>query len=121
MVDARDRREADKPNIKRVKNKPNFEQREFVDKACDILSNTWEYHIDYGPLMFNFKENLKDWDDYCTVTISSKQFKTDPFKLVNTEWEYMFYSYPEAFFAVQDFIESIQYENETNLPEPSYN
>ena len=35
-MDARDRREADKPIIKRVKNKPNFEQREFVDKACDI-------------------------------------------------------------------------------------
>lgn len=120
-MDARDRREANKPIIKRVKNKPNFEQREFVNNACEILCNTWEYHIDYGPLMFHFKENIKAWDDYCTVTISSKQFNVPPFKLINTEWESEFYSYPEAFFAVQDFIESLQYENQVDLPERSYN
>lgn len=116
MVDARDRREANKPHIEKVKDKPNFEHREFVHNACTVLCNTGEYHIDFWPLMFNFKEHLEHGDDYCTVTVSSKCFKTAPFKLANTEWEYKFYSYPEAFFMVQDFIESIQYENEVSLP-----
>lgn len=116
-MDARDLREANKPDIQRVKDKPNFEQREYVSKACEIIVNTWEYHADFGPLMFNFKEHIKQWEEFVTVTISSKQFKTAPFKLANTEWTYEFYSYADAFFAVQDFIESIQFINEVNLPE----
>ena len=117
MVDARDRRESNKPFLNRVKNKPNFEQREFVHNACNIIWYTGEYHIDFWPLMFNFKEHVKNWEEYLTVTISSKQFKTAPFKLANSEWEYEFYSYAEAFFMLQDFIETLQFENEVNLPE----
>lgn len=120
MVDARDRRAENKPDIHRVKDKPNFEQYEFVSKGCDILINTGEFHVDYGPLMFNFKEHKKDWEEYCTVTISSKQFMTAPFKLKNTEGDYEFYYYAEAFFMVQDFIESLQFENEVQLPEMEY-
>ena len=119
MVDARDIR-ASKPKCDhRVKEKPSFEQRQFVSKACEILANTWEYHIDFWPLMFNFKEHIKQWEDYCTVTISSKQFKTAPFKLANCEWEYEFYRYADAFFAVQDFIETLQYDKEVYLEEES--
>lgn len=117
MVDARDIRGSKPICDSRVKEKPNFEQREFVHNACDIIAKTWEYHIDYWPLMFNFKENLKSGEDFCTVTISSKQFKTAPFKLANSDWEYEFYRYADAFFAVQDFIETLQYEKEVNLPE----
>lgn len=116
-MDARDIRESNKPDIHRVKDKPNFEQWEYVTKACDIIINTWEFHADFWPLMFNFKEHINRWEEYVTVTISSKQFKTAPFKLANTEWDYKFYHYADAFFAVQDFIESIQYINEVNLPE----
>ena len=116
-MDARDRREANPPQVQRVKEKPSFEQYEFVSKWCEILAATWEYHIDFWPLMFNFKEHNRQWDEFCTVTISSKQFKTAPFKLANEEWDYEFYYYAEAFFAVQDFIESIQYDKEVLLPE----
>ena len=117
MVDARDIRGSKPICDSRVKEKPNFEQREFVSKACDIIGKTWEYHIDYWPLMVNFKENIKNGEDFCTVTISSKQFKTAPFKLANCDWEYEFYRYADAFFAVQDFIETLQYEKEVDLPE----
>lgn len=116
MVDARDLREANKPLIKKVKDKPNFEQWEYVAKACEILGNTWEFHVDFWPLMFNFKEVKDHGDDYATVTVSSKLFKTAPFKITNSEWDFVFYHYADAFFAVQDFIESLQYENEINLP-----
>lgn len=120
MVDARDRREANKPIIHKVKDKPNFEQWEFVHNASTVIVNTWEFHIDFWPLMFNFKEHKYHGEEYITVTISSKQFKTAPFKLANAEWEYMFYTYAEAFFMIQDFIESIQYENEVSMPEEEY-
>ncbi len=116
-MDARDLREANKPDIQRVKDKPNFEQREYVSKACEIIVNTWEFHADFWPLMFNFKEHIKHGEEYVTVTISSKQFKTAPFKLTDTEGNFEFYHYADAFFAVQDFIESIQFINEVNLPE----
>lgn len=115
-MDARDRREANPPQVERVKEKQDFTQWEFVNKACEVLWNTGEYHISYWPLMFNFKENLKDWEYFCTVTISSKRLLPAPVTLTNEEWDYEFYSYAEAFFAVQDFIESLQYENEINLP-----
>ena len=116
-MDARDRREANPPQIEKVKNKPNFAQYKFVDKWCKVLVDTWEYHIYYWPLMFNFKEHKKDWEEYVTVTVSSKRFKTAPFKLTNEDWDYEFYYYAEAFFMVQDFIEALQYENEILLPE----
>lgn len=45
---------------------------------------------------------------------------TAPFKLKNTEGDYEFYYYAEAFFMVQDFIESLQFENEVQLPEMEY-
>lgn len=116
-MDARDLRKANPICDHRVKEKPDFSQREFVNKACGIIWATGEYHVDYWPLMFNFKENIKDWECFCTVTISSKQFKTAPFKLTNCDWEYEFYRYAEAFFAVQDFIETLQYDKEVLLPE----
>lgn len=116
-MDARDRREANPPDIHRVKEKPDFTQWEFVSKGCEIIMDTGEFHINYGPLMFNFKEHIKQWEEFVTVTISSKQFKTAPFKLANSEGEYEFYSYAEAFFMVQDFIETLQYDKETKLPD----
>ena len=51
------------------------------------------------------------------MTISSKQFKTAPFKLANSEGDYEFYSYAEAFFMIQDFIETLQYDKEVKLPD----
>lgn len=116
MVDARDIRESQPKYATRVKEKPSFEQREFVDKACSVLINTWEYHIDFWPLMFNFKVYTDHEEDYVVVTISSKRFKTAPFKLTNEEWEYRFYTYANAFFTLQDFIEELQYEKEIYLP-----
>jgi len=36
-MDARDRREANPPQVERVKEKQDFTQWEFVNKACEVL------------------------------------------------------------------------------------